>query len=748
MKTMRNLPAIVANRLLKTKSVSGLSMNDTEVLAIGAAADVYPEYTTARNTLMKVRIGDMITHIAYNRLDATVYFKQWLATPGRGMVITAPAPVLTTMDIFKDLCDYVAQDFETHEWLDLPLVINPDNTITFTASPTNYWLTGSVNMPLQYKTAVVDGNPITLVKPNILDFNRLNVKNGITAGAELGLLTYDVDYSDFTNELIGFDTTALVEQYVYSGILPIDKAKRLAEILTSVDGYPWVADTTTVTMLNLSNCIVLYNGPADNFYTMYNLNHDYTNKHFDGPGLMSRDFKRARSDKQFVMAVLIDGLTATGKQANNCLIFIHYGDDVSSSAESTERGPLHHWPLKNDRNNYGTSDMPYGACGSLSNHAGMGWDKFTLNSKGWNTYPPTGVNYLGPRLPVNVDYTFSFTVWITGPVGGGSATNGLVFFKDGQAIDSRGHVANTSTDFWRMLGVWPISKQHPANAMRQAEHRCTITVVRRGGWQYLYIDGLFSQVVRGDAEIDYIDAVGNFSTNQSFAVNNIYYFDYALNSSQVRRMIAGEFDTFDEVVYAAAPEPVHHWPLDGRLDDLGTAGKQLNGVFDWKQVGMDMWATRPSGGGGQSLGISLPIDEDFTFQFDYYSLNDVNVGTMLSGGDTAIDQNGNLKIQYGMPMVSGADPRTVNSIHRITANTKHTWTIVGKDGCFYSYIDGVLDRSFRRSARNQTNVTNAWTHFGRGPEYMNVGERTRNWKYWDLALTPEQVAVESYKGKK
>ena len=748
MKTMRNLPAIVASRLLKTKSVVGLSMADTEILAIGAPADIYPGYTTTRNTLMKVRIGDMITHIAYNRLDATAYFTQWLTSPGRGMVITTPGPVLTTMDVFKDLCAYVAQDFEGHEWVDEPLVINPNNTITFTASPTNMWLTGSVNIPLQYPTAIVNGTPITQVKPNIVDFNQYNILNGVVGGAELGLLTYDKDYSEFTNDLIVMDTTALLDQYVYSGYLPAAQAQQLAQILTTVDGYPWVYDTTAPSLMNLAYCIVLYNGPSDNFYTMYNMNRDSNNRHFDGPGLMTRDFQRARPEKQFVMVVMMNAASGTNKQTNYCLHFIHYGDDVEDSHINQEdRRPLHHWPLSTDRNNYGVSDMPFGPCGTVGNRPGMGWDKFTLNAQGYNTYPPAGVHYLGPQLPVNKDFTFSFTAWIIGAASG-SAANGLVFYKDGQPIAKRGHIANTAAMGWDMLGTWPISKRHPTNSMRQVNMRCTVTVVRKGLWQYLYIDGLFSQVTYGEAEIDYIDAVANNQTNQAVSINNIYYFDYALNSRQVRRMLAGDFDKIEEVVYVEAPEPLHYWPLDGKLDDLGTANKPLNGAFDWKQVELDTWATRPSGGGGQSLGVSLPIDVDFTFQFDYYTVNDANVGTLLSGGDTETDQNGNLKVRYGIPMVSGADPLTHNTIHRITANTKHTWTIVCKDGCFYSYIDGELDRSFRRSARNQSNVTDAWTHFGRGPEYMNVGERTRNWKYWDIALTPEQVVVESYRGKK
>lgn len=114
------------------------------------------------------------------------------------------------------------------------------------------------------------------------------------------------------------------------------------------------------------------------------------------------------------------------------------------------------------------------------------------------------------------------------------------------------------------------------------------------------------------------------------------------------------------------------------MDDLGTANQQLNGAFDWKQVGSDTWAARPSGGGGQALGVSLPINKDFTFQFDFYTVNDANIGTLLSGGDPTTSQNGNLKVRYGMPYITGADAGTLNTIHRITANTKHTWTIVCK----------------------------------------------------------------------
>lgn len=752
MKTLRNLPVAVLSKLVQTKSIGGLNMSDDiEVLAIGAPADIRPGFTTARNTMMKIRSGDFVTHIAFDRVSASTFYTSRLANNPTGMVITKPDGVVSIKDIFKDFTDYIAQDFEEHEWLDVPLVINPNNTITFTASPTNYWFTGSMDVRLDAPTVIVDGRPIVKITPDVRDLTALNKYNSVTNGVELGMLVYDLDYGDFTNDLLMMDTSANVDWYLSTPSQSDAQNTLLAQILASVDGRAWTYNKTTPSLYNIYGGGVIYNGDVDNFYSILTQN-TYTDNHqFDGPGLMTRDMQRPRKDKQFVMVYLINGATGTAKAANYCYLFIHYGPDRGPDYyEQEDKPPVHHWPLaKGSRANHGLSNDPFGPCGTVTEHLASGWPTMILNKQGNTTYPPISPHYIGPKLPVNVDFTLSFKTWVTGNAASG-AQYMLAIYKAGSALQSRGNMGAITEQNWQPLGTWPLIKEMPGVCKRVSPHRATITFVRRGALLYLYIDGLLSQIASGESEIDYVDVFRHYNTDQQVALSDFYYFDYALNSKQVRKMIAGDMDldkTFP--VYQPAPEPLHYWPLNGVLDNLGTSKQAINGVFDWKQVGSEMWAARTSGGGGQALGVSLPIDVDFTFQFDFYSAGTVEYGSLLSGPDVTVSHDGALKLYAGMFYINGSEAGVLPiATHRVSATRKHTWTIVHRNGAYYTYIDGVQDRCFRRGAQALVNVTEAWTHFGRAPEYLNVADRTRNWKYWDVALTDEQVLVESYKGKK
>lgn len=754
MRILRDLPRVVAARIIRNGATGIKLSSKLEVLAIGKPSDLRPDLTTAYNTYMRFKIGDFVGQIAYNRIDAATYYSRFLTGQPTGMVITKKDSVLTYADIHKDVCDYLAQDFEVDEWVADPVVINADNTVTITASPTNLWFTGSVNVPLQVPTKLIDGKPVICVSPIYRDFEATSAATG-TDGYDVGLLTYDLDYSDFSHELLAMDVVTHYEWNTTSISQANGQMARLAEIMASVDGLPWHHSTATSAQFNLYAGGLIYTGLADAFILPTIVVYGGSEP-MDNAGILNRTLHRPRKDKMFVSVFLVNGKYGYGGVGNYSLVFLHHGPNREPEYyEAEDRPPLHHWKLTfDDRRNYGTDDTECGIGGSsmpvydtydpvhmVNYNAQMATGIGTTNSG-------AGPKSLGVKLPVNKDFTFSFRMAVHGN-NASTATYEAAFMSSANANLVRGTMAAGRYQNWGLPGSWPLAKEMYLVSERHFPHTATVTFVRRGKYVFVYMAGVLAQTNYGDSEIEFIDLIRHYNADQYVMISDIRYFDYALTSDQVRRMITGGLDlnkTFPAVT--PAKPPLHHWPLDGKLDNLGTSGLPLNGVFDWKNVGSEQWAARPSGGGGGLLGVSLPIDVDFTFQFEYYAVGDAANGTILSGADVTVLMDGNLRVYAGMVYPLGSTHYIFNdATNRMTPNSKNVWTIVNRKGYLYVYINGVLERAYDRGISGVA-ANNAWTNFGRGGDYMNVGDRTRQWKYWDVALTPEQVAMEFKRGLK
>lgn len=747
MKILRDLPVQVASYLRQTYGATIRENAEIVIEAIGAPAVVKPGYAATKNTMMKVRIGDFKTWIEYDRVDGQAFLSRftnptWMST---GMVITKPV-VATTHDILEDFVTFMASPFSPNEIVDEPLVINEDNTITVKFTPECVWFTGQYKVRLQAPTKLVEGRPVVYVAPSQSDFDLANSASNVVGFAP-GMLTYDVDYSDFTEDLGKIQATPNWEwSNTPIGTTAADLTK-LASILNTMDGLPWNFTNAVAKPYNLYGGGVIYNGPSDEYFNPTMISYGPTS-FSDGPGILSENVRRANVEYEYVLAFAVNGRYGFG----NCsydVMFLHYGKkrDVAT-IDGVEKPPVHHWPLRfHDRRNYGTSDIPAGLRGIWWAYQDRDYPLFVLG--GVRPVATTiglsslaGASLLGVDLPVDKDFTFSFRARIHGNPQNNANT--VLFWGKALTGAKRGALSAWGNSNYGLPGSWSeLSRENASFATRPYPHWATITLVRRGRVWMIYYDGHFNQITIGDHENDVINALSSYYSDQLIALEDIYYFDWAMSGKQVKKMLAKEYDIGKEFPMEPVPEPLHHWPLNGELVNLGKSKIPINGVFDWKLYNGEKWGARVNAQGGQSIGVALDISKDFTFQFDYIPASDANVSGLLCGENVTTQSDGALKSSNGIVFINGTTNVYDSTIEKMRAGVPVRWTIVKKGAYFFSYINGQMDRATNRGQTGLTTVVNAWTHFGRSFDYMHNADMTRNWKYWDTALTPDQVYSEA-----
>lgn len=748
MKILRDFPVQVACYLRQT--YGALIREDDEIVveAIGTPAEVKPGYTTAKNTMMRLRIGDIKTWVEYDRQDGQTFLSRftnpaWMST---GMVITKPL-VATTHDVLEDFCTFMANPYLPEHIVGEPLVINDDNTITIKFTPKCPWFTGSYRVKLQNPTKLVDGRPIVSVSVPKADYDICNAATGMNA-YDPGMLTYGNDYSAYSDELMSMFPTSNWEW----GNTPINSAaadsNRLAAILAEVDGLPWNNTNGAVKPYNLYGGGIVYNGPSDEFYNPLMIN--YGGSIFQGGcGILSEDMRRARLDFEYVLVFASNGKYGFGN-ANYGLMFIHYGKRRDPmSIDGPERPPVHHWPLKfQDRRNYGTSDVPCGLRGNWWSYVDRDYPLFALNgirpvSGSIGVAMLAGCSLFGVDMPCDRDFTFSTRLRIHGNP---QASNMTMLWGKALLGSKRGGWLSVGNSNINMAGNgWGKYHENMGIAVRPYPHWLNLTVVRRGEDWLIYYDGRLAQITKGDHEIDVINMLYNYYADQLITIEDIYYFDYGMSGRQVRKLLAREYDIDKEFPIVAAPQPLHHWPLDGKLENIGRNKTPLNGVFDWKLYNGEKWGARVNAQGGQSIGVALDITKDFTFQFDYIPATDSGNGGFLCGENVATQSDGALKISNGIIYMNGTTAVYDSAVEKFRPGVPVRWTIVKKGNYFFSYVNGQLDRASNRGQAGLTTIVNAWTHFGRSFDYLHNGDMTRNWKYWDEALSPDQILTEAYK---
>ncbi len=748
MKILRDLPIQVATNLRHTYGATIREDAEIEIEAIGSPAVVKPGYAATKNTLMRIRIGDIKTWIEYDRVDGQTFLGRFTnpAYMSTGMVITKPI-VATTHDIVEDFSTFMANPFSVDEIIDEPLVINADNTITLRFSPSCIWFTGQYRVKLQSPTVLVDGRPVVSVAPVVGDFDNCNTVQGIAAYSP-GFLTYDIDYSEFTSDLQLMNVTANWEWNTTPIGSAVADMNKLVSILNAKDGLPW-NNGTAVKPFNLYSGGIIYNGPSDEYFNPLILN--FGGAAFQGgPGFLAENCQRAKKEYEYVLAYVVNGKYGFGN-SNYDVMFIHYGKKRDpATIDGPERPPVHHWPMRfKDRRNYGTSDVPSGMRGGWWAYQDRDYPLFVVhgvrpvtNSIGLAML--SGCSLTGVDLPVDRDFTFSFRMRIHG----NPQNNSNVVALWGKALlgSKRGTLGAWGNTNWGMGGTgWELARENISFSVRPYPHWNTVTLVRRGRAWLIYYDGQFSQIAFGDHENDVIDMLYTYYADQLITIEDIYYFDWAMSGKQVRKLMAKEYDIDKKFPTVPVPEPLHHWPLNGVLENLGKSKTPINGVFDWKLYDGEKWGARVNGQGGQSIGVALDISKDFTFQFDYIPASDANVSGILCGENVTTQSDGALKSSNGIVFINGTTNVYDSTVEKMRAGIPVRWTIVKKGTYFFSYINGQMDRATNRGQTGLTTVVNAWTHFGRSFDYMNNADMTRNWKYWDEALSPDQVYSEAYR---
>lgn len=748
MKILRDLPVQVASAL--RQNYGALIREDDEIVieAIGAPAVVKPGYAAIKNTMMRVRIGDIKTWIEYDRLDGQAFLSRFTnpACMTTGMVITKPV-VATTHDVLDDFNTFMANPFKPNEIVDEPLVINADNTITIKFTPECVWFTGQYLVKLQNPTVLVEGRPVVAVTAIKGDFDACNALTGMDAYSP-GMLTYDVDYSEFTDELLSMAPTSNWEWSNTPIDTPTAVISRIAAILASKDPLPWNNTTSVAKPYNLFGGGIIYNGPSEDVFNQLVLNYGGT-KFQGGPGFLSEDMRRARLDFEYVLVYATNGKYGFG-DANYDMLFMHYGKRRDpATIDGPERPPVHHWPLKfQDRRNYGVSDVPCGLRGSWMSYQDRDYPLFVLCGARpvANTIGVTqlaGCSLFGVDMPCDRDFTFSTRLRIHGNQQASAVTMLWGKALEGNKRGTFGTFGATNVN----LGGngWGKYHENPATTIRPYPHWLNMTVVRRGEDWFIYYDGRLSQITKGTHEVDVINMLYSYYADQYITIEDIYYFDYGMSGKQVRKMLAKEYDIDRKFPVVPAPEPIHHWPLNGVLENLGTSKTPINGVFDWKLYDGEKWGARVNAQGGQSIGVSLDISKDFTFQFDYIPATDAGGSGILCGENVTTQSDGALKSSNGIVYVNGGHGVHDSTVERFRPGVPVRWTIVRKGDYYFTYVNGQLDRATNRGKAGLTTVINAWTHFGRSFDYMHNGDLTRNWKYWDSALSPDQVFSEAYK---
>ena len=753
MRIVKDIAAYLRGQLQLVTSAVVPADAPVTILEIGTPAVVAPLDTTTKNTAIKYAIGDYIGTVFYDRVDATA----WWTKNVPSSVTTRKLAIRSTRmscvyDILGDINKYTRLQLTESELVNTPFADGVVNTITLTFTEQAVWFTGTLVLSLEYPVYVSSGDVIKSA-----DYTATLMHKGIIPGQDTsarynpGLLTYDNDYSANTASLLAIDAVPIAG-WDGSYIINSTNANTIIAALKAVDGLPWAYNTPARVPFNLYNAQIAYNGPVDGFIQQVMLGIAY-----NGYGLVTDRIKLPRADKQFVMVILASSPTSTATLGSTNLtidpIFIHYGNDIL--AESPDKPPVHHWPLNDDRRNYGTSETQpdFAASGkflSVAETSEMGLvPDYYLSGY----FSSGGSYYIGTDLPIDKDYTICFELSLYEQSTDASLAASLILqlYDWTTPSETLGRVyVNADTNNQTMQkptvnGTWSMSATRRASVGAWFPHWSSIAISRRGQWWYVYVNGQIAAMHKGTTVLTKLNALW-LPVSVGNCIRNFKYFDYGLSGDQIKRQDESIFNKPKGAKSATLPMPLHRWPLDGTLVNKGSSTTPLANIFGFR----DHAATRPGRWAyraftdptSKALGVSLPIDRDFTVAFDYYTLSD-NGGTdypFLVGNNT----NGAghwIVIAANHPLVENTDCLSGNrrGYRQIPVNSAHRVTIVRDNGWFKCYVDGVVTSAGRVK---DTSVTE-WSHFGyMSGEFMAGTISFRNLTYYDRALSCDEVMLD------
>lgn len=186
------------------------------------------------------------------------------------------------------------------------------------------------------------------------------------------------------------------------------------------------------------------------------------------------------------------------------------------------------------------------------------------------------------------------------------------------------------------------------------------------------------------------------------------------------------------------PKPLHHWPLNGDTSNKGRSATPLSAIFNWQDYNEKRWASHASPR-IQSLGVSLPINTVFTFQFRIVSKSNQVVDKLqgIFSDSTGNDAGPVVKVNCNdsplgdwfayMPGVYGLN-RLVAKAYK--PGSENVVTIRGLNGVMSIWLNGELVLITTAPAG-----FTAWTHIGKAGTFMDSNQLIRDIKYWDTYLT-------------
>lgn len=736
----------IARHMLTSKGAA-IGVNDAfKVLRFGKTEDISPAYANnACKFCIEYEIGDYVGHLMVVQQDLAAFWKEMHDTAYTRALVIRKTSVTCIHDILDDINEYTLLDFKPEDIVNTPI---PDGTytkITITTSPSCFWFTGSLDIPLQFSTTIVEGKPVVKLpvssKINSID----NDPTASTASHRYSLAAqlYGVNFN-------AFDKLAAMLPYKHycnsiQTAAPSAQITDLIQILKNDAGVTAVSNqTANYPGINLYQCRIVYNGPVEGYCDIHNLS--IVPAKPNGYGAVLSQFNKPRQDREYVLVIIPDVTYSSTLRPEP--VFIHYG---GAKPVRIERPPVHYWPLRKDRVNRGASaDKPmFRARGEFTTRDMFGRSALVINQGDSGGPAGKAITPIGVDLPADKDFTISFdyaanyykttiasTLYLTSltPDGADKAQNYFI-------INGCGNV-----EFKCDLGSPRLTITHPTGTINSWPHWVTLTFVRRGNRITVYRDG-YTYMVFHDIQnkLTSFDSFMTYYANQAPSVKEFRYFDYALDAQQVKDAIVGKLDpVIEPSVPTEQPKPVHLWSLDGHGGDIGTSPVTLASVFsyreespctDGKQFAYNTVA------GGSKLGVELDVSKDFTIAFDLAFYNPPSgydgLGDLLSGNGTHT-----LSFHGTSPYLKGVGTweSTGTSDRLVSTLTKQTYRIqLVRKGDWVSYF---LNGRYLRTQKWLDKTTTKWDRFG-GPSTLSSYLSFRNLTYYDMALTDEQLVAES-----
>ena len=728
MRIIKHIPQWIKTQLETQHGAVLPKGTQLKILSQGTAAAIYPGITTNRTHAIRCHVGDYIAGAFYNKVPLASYWNSVGATVGlaRKMIVRA-AVVRTVHDLLDDINRYTCFDFTKDELEPTPIADGQYTEFSITCTDNCIWFTGALTVLLDYPIHIVEGKVIT---PLAIDTKvaRPTVEPlGTQPRYNASMLTYDINYPDYA--VLGNLVMAPGTTWDVGTPMTTADGTALATVLRKADGLPWNCtpltnfnDLNQQIPFNIYNCTVIYNGPVEDyrFQIVRNV--------FKSEGFASRLTRLPRMDQTMVL-VLVSGMSGSTNFLSEP-IFIHYG---GPRVVQEDKKPLHHWPLQNDRLNYGTSEESpdFAARGQRWHNDPMGDISLYVNFGGQGSIG--GETPIGTRLPVDRD----FTLYFEGRKAGSAA-------YVGNNIRKRAN-ANTQYLFWGqgnagLTGTWEVARENALPSTVAWPCGAGYALVRRGDWWFMYTNGELSQINYGKPSVDFYDTF-NAPVNEVMLYRNFMYFDYGLSGDQVRKLHLPAMQGDPVRPKRELPVPVHHWPLNNSWENLGSNGTPLNPIGSFRQIADTddaYWlyrstSTRPA------LGVALPVDRDFTLTFDFITSSASTVYTgMLSGADSNAGHP--LKFYGSAPFIEagGGGNNAIADANQLRVNNVHRMQFVRRGDIVLIYING---KHFKSQYWTDNSVPN-WTHFGKAVEYINSTFNFRNLRYYDEALDQQQLLDE------